>query len=80
MFISDISEAYYCGFREIKESWIDESNIAFASIMAKYISEPLPVMFRKLIFEYSLIAKTNPIAQYNLERLYLSSPKTNAHM
>ena len=63
MFISDISEAYYCGFREIKESWIDESNIAFASIMAKYISEPLPVMFRKLIFEYSLIAKTNPIAQ-----------------
>ena len=80
MFISEISEAYYCGFREIKQSWLDESNIAFASIMAKYINLPLPVLYKKLIKEYSLLTKDNPIAKFNLERLYLSSPKTNAHM
>jgi len=59
MFISERYEGYYYVSREIKESWIDESNMAFASIKAKYTNLPLPVLFRKLICEYGLLAKTN---------------------
>jgi hypothetical protein len=71
MLISEVGEAICYGFDEIDWDLIDESNNGFGSILGKYINEPLPVFFRRLMFEYGLLAKTNPIARFNLERFRL---------
>jgi hypothetical protein len=77
MFISATEEAKYYGYLDINGEIIDESNNGFASIMSKHINEKLPVFYRKLIQEYGLLAKTNPIAKFNKERLYLIPRRTN---
>jgi len=69
MFISEIEEAIAYGFEE----WnlIDESNNGFASIVSKYINEPMDILYRNLMDEYGILAKSNPIAKFNLERFRL---------
>jgi hypothetical protein len=71
MFVSEIGEAICYGFDEIDWDLIDESNDGFASILGKFINEPVPIIYSRLFLEYGLLAKTNPIAKFNLERLYL---------
>ena len=56
---------------------IDSSNERFAWILSKYLNEPIEILYQKLRNEYELIARTNPIARFNLERLYLSYIITN---
>ena len=75
MFISETREQEYYGFDNIDGDLIDQSNERFVSIVSKYINEPLRVLYQKLFFEYGLLARTNPIAKFNLKRLYLSSSK-----
>ncbi len=70
MFISEEQEAWYCGFSGIGQEAVDESNSEFCRIMAKYISESGKVIYENVKKEYALLAKTNPIAKFNLERLY----------
>lgn len=72
MFISEMGEADYWGFKGINHSMIDESNQRFASIVSKYLDEPLDFLYNKLLIEYEILAKTNPIARFNLGRIYLS--------
>lgn len=76
MFISEMGESDYWRFKGINQGIIDESNERFASIVSKYIDEPLDLLYNKLLIEYEMLAKTNPIAQFNLERIQLSSSGT----
>jgi len=71
MFISEPSESHLYGYENIDNDLIDQSNRQFASIMSKWINEPLDLLYNRLLVDYSKLTKTNPIAKFNLERLYL---------
>ena len=75
MFISEIEEAWYYNFYDLDVSLIHESNERFASIVSGNINETLDVLFKNVIHEYGLLAKRNPIARFNLERLILTEIK-----
>jgi hypothetical protein len=77
MFISEFGEAFSLGYYVSNRNLIDESNECFAAIVSKHIHQPLNVLFENVIQEYAIMAKTNPIAQFNLERLYLNSNHKN---
>jgi len=34
------------------------------------------VLYERLFYEYGLLARTNPITKFNLERLHLNSPSS----
>jgi hypothetical protein len=71
MFISEVSEAYYCGLPGTKQDIVDESNYGFCNIIAKYINEDKTKIFENVKKEYGLIAENNPVAFYNNKRLYM---------
>ena len=71
MFISQLDESILYGYEDIDTGLIDQSNECFAAIMSSYIKKPVDLLFNGLIVEYSKLAKTNPIARFNLERLSL---------
>ena len=71
MFISEVGETIYNGFEDIGWDLINQSNEGFARIISKYLNEPMEILYQKLLYEYELIARTNPIARFNLERIYL---------
>ena len=75
MFISEVNEALYFNFWNLDnlERLIDESNYAFSAIVAKHIDEGLFDMYKNVVAGYGLLAK-NPIARFNLDRLYLNLP------
>ena len=72
MFISEVEEGISFGFKGINRKLIDESNVGFASIMAKNINEPMDLIYLSLMDEYGILAQTYSIAKSNLERLYLA--------
>ena len=76
MFISEVSEALYYNFWNLDdlEHLIEESNHEFSSIVAKHLDQGLFNMYQYVVADYSRIGKTNPIAQFNLERLFLNLP------
>ncbi len=76
MFVSEFDEALYCGIWDVDSKWITESNNGFSSICSKYINEPIDVLYKNLWYEYGVLAKTNPIAKFNHERLFLKLPNT----
>ena len=71
MFISEIEEAWYYDLDDLDERLIHESNERFASIVSRYMNERLDAMFENVIHEYGLLAQSNPIVKFNLERLYV---------
>jgi len=71
MFISEGSEAIYYNFDNMDLELIEQSIDKFAWILSKYLNEPMKILYQKLLYEYELVARTNPIARFNLERLYL---------
>ncbi len=77
MFISEVQEAEYYGFDNMDQDLIDQSNERFALIVSKYINESIDVLYQNLCCEYEILARSNPIARFNLERLYLSCYRTN---
>jgi len=77
MFISEFGEAIYNGFDNMDWSLIDQSNVRFASIVSKFVNEPIDVMYQKILCEYKFLARTNPIARFNLERIYFTCPESN---
>lgn len=72
MFISEIEEAIYYDIWDIEQHTIDESNELFSSVVARYINEPLEIFHRNVIREYGILGETNPIAQFNMDRLYIN--------
>ena len=77
MFISEVQEAEYYGFDNMDWDLIDQSNERFALIVSRYINESVDVLYQNLCYEYEILARTNPIARFNLERLYLTCAGTN---
>lgn len=77
MFISEFGEAFSLGYYVSDKNLITESNKSFASIVSKHIHQPLNVLFENVLQEYRILGETNPIAQFNLERLYLNSKNKN---
>lgn len=71
MFISEIGEAKLYGCKDFDRGLIEQSNERFAVVMSKYINEPLDLIFNGLLVEYSTLARTNPIAKFNSERICL---------
>lgn len=78
MFISEFAEAFSWGFYISDRNLIKESNDNFASIVSRNIHQPLNVLYQNVLQEYGELAKTNPIAKFNLERLFLSERKRNS--
>jgi hypothetical protein len=74
--LSAIEESICYGFDDTDGELIDVSNIGFASIMGKYINEPMDILYRNLVFEYGKLAQTNLIARFNLERFRVEINKT----
>jgi hypothetical protein len=80
MFISEGSEARYYIFNNMDLALIDQSNDRFAWIFSKYLNQPVEILYQKLLYEYEFIARTNPIARFNLDRLYLNCSSTNINL
>lgn len=70
MFISEQEEAEYCGLQGISQEVVDESNNAFSTILAKYIHLDSKTIFKKVRKEYGMVAAKNPVAEYNVVRLF----------
>lgn len=77
MFISEGMEANYYDFDYMDWELIEQSNDRFAAIFSKYLNEPMEILYQKLLYDYELIARTNPIAGFNLARLYLTCSGIN---
>lgn len=72
MFISEVSEAFYCGLPGTSQDIVDESNYGFCNMISKYINEDSQNIHNKIKKEYGLLAETNPVALYNNRRLFVS--------
>ena len=72
MFISEVSEAYYCGLSGTSQEVVTESNDAFAKWLGYVRNKPLYETYYDIVNEYGVLAKTNPVALYNNSRLYLA--------
>jgi hypothetical protein len=70
MFVSEVSEASYCGFYTDQVT-VDESNNSFALWLGEAISNPLVEAYSSLLPKYQALAKANKVAAYNQQRLYL---------
>lgn len=79
MLISSVDEAWMYGFWDVEWDTIRESNESFSSIVAKYMNEPIEIMYIEVLKEYGELAKANPIATFNFKRLYLSQPQPSAY-
>ena len=70
MFISEVGEAYINGHVDIDRDLVEQSNKMFATIVSKNINKSLDSLYPRLLQEYEVLAKTNSIARFNLDRLY----------
>lgn len=70
MFISEVTEANYCQVYGTTQKVVDESNYGFVNIIGKHINGDTEHIFEKVTEEYGLIAESNKVASYNLNRLY----------
>jgi hypothetical protein len=73
MFISEVSEANYCGLPGTPQEVVDESNDFFAAEFGLVSDKPLTEIYNTVKYNYNILAENNPVAEYNLERLYLNS-------
>lgn len=73
MFISEVSEANYCGLRDVSQEMVDHSNNQFAQILSKHINNSSKKsMYKAVRDEYGELTTENPVALYNWKRLYLA--------
>ena len=72
MFISEMMEAEFYNFRNIKQRDIDESNELFSSLLSDTIHMPVETTYKIVKEVYGNLGRVNPIAKFNSERLYLS--------
>lgn len=74
MFVSETSEAFYCGVKTFDKASVDESNGTFARQLGECLlntrdPEGIHVQIKE---HYGALATTNLIAAYNHSRLYLN--------
>lgn len=72
MFISEEMEAYTYGFENATIEQIEESNAIFSKSFSNNYSSNVHQMHKGIKQDYGKVAKQNPIAKYNWERLYVN--------
>lgn len=73
MFISEVGEAYYCGFPDTRQPEVTESNNTFAEILGRHSNKSLEKMYIQTKNEYEKLTHTSNVAKYNHERLYYTT-------
>jgi len=73
MFISEVSEAYFCGLPNTPQEVVNESNDIFAMEMGEVSHQSLNEIYEHIKSNYGILAQDNPVALYNYNRLYLKS-------
>lgn len=69
MFVSEVGEAAWYDMYPTQEE-VDLSNNTFVQIFKKHRKEDFETMHKNVKAEYSVLAKTNIVADYNLRRIY----------
>jgi hypothetical protein len=72
MFISDLQEAKQYNIENVKKKDIDASNVFFSQTLGNYINKNNKIIYSKLISEYTLFAKGNKIAKFNVQNLFIT--------
>jgi hypothetical protein len=72
MFISEVSEATYCGLPDTPQSVVDISNDSFARWMGENVNMALNEIYHNTMDNYEVLAMDNPVADYNAQRLCLA--------
>lgn len=72
MFISEVAEARFCGLDGVTQDIVDESNETFATLLGSVITLPKLELYKSIKSSYGALAKSNPVAKYNWNRLYVS--------
>ena len=67
MFVSEIGEASLCGLPLATQEMINESNELFADVVSRFLDQEPKVLMAAVQREYGELAKTNPVAAYNLK-------------
>lgn len=78
MFISEVSEARYCGVQG-DQAMVDESNSTFAALLGNMLSETsmdLEKTFDMVLESYEELGEVNTVAKYNSNRFYYSKVNT----
>jgi len=73
MFISEVSEANYCGLPGTPQDIVIESNEYFAKELGSVSERSLDEMYQHIKYTYGMLAEGNAVAEYNHNRLYLNS-------
>jgi len=73
MFISETSEAAYCGLPGTPQDIVTESNDYFAKELGEVSGGSLDEMYQHIKYTYGILAEGNAVAEYNHNRLYLNS-------
>ena len=73
MFVSEVSEAAYCGMPNTPRSIVEESNDFFAKEFGLVSDKPLIEAYEYIKDVYGILTENNPVAKYNHYRLYLNS-------
>lgn len=68
MFVSELSEAYLYNL-VLDNEVIDESNNRFSEIVSESVNHSGTNIYENVIKSYGELAKRNPIAKFNLERI-----------
>ena len=71
MFVSEVSEATYCGLPGMSQDIVDESNFGFCELISKHITKDKFTIHKNIKKDYGLLAENNPVALYNNRRLYV---------
>ena len=72
MFISEVSEANYCGLPGTPQDIVTESNEYFAKELGSVSEKSLDEMYEHIKYTYGILAEGNAVAEYNHNRLYLN--------
>lgn len=72
MFISDLQEAKQYNIENVKKKDIDASNVFFSQTLGSYINKNNKIIYSKLISEYTLFAKDNKVAKFNVQNIFIN--------
>ena len=82
MFISEVSEARYCGVQG-DQAMVDESNNTFAALLGNMLGEvptDLKTVHNLVGESYEELGETNVVAKYNSDRLYCNLALSCAYL
>jgi len=72
MFVSEVGEAMMMGLGVVPQRTVDQSNNSFAEWLGQGMSRDLYHAYHRCMYRYEELAKRNPVAAYNADRLYIT--------